>query len=238
MTRPETMSMMGHLEEFRSRLMKSLLAVAVGSAIGFYFNEELLALLAKPYEVAVPGATLTYFAVTEAFSVVMRVSVFGGVILASPVILYQIWRFASPALTSREKKWAYPITGVFVSLFIFGVLLGYTALERGLAFLLEFGGDSLTPLVGADRYLKFATRFILAFGIAFEFPIFLFVAAAMGVVTSKKLRENRRWALLIILVAAAFITPSGDPMTLMLMSVPLYILYEITIIAIRLFLRK
>ena len=238
MTRPETMSMLGHLEEFRNRLVKALLAVGVGSLVAFFFNEELLSLLAEPYEIAVPGGTLNYFAVTEAFSVVMRVSLFGGVILASPVVLYQIWRFAAPALTPREKKWAYPITAVFVFLFIFGVLLGYTALERGLSFLLEFGGDSLTPLIGADRYLKFATRFILAFGIAFEFPIFLFVAAAMGVITSKKLRENRRWALLIILVAAALITPSGDPMTLMLMSVPLYILYELTIIAIRLFLRK
>jgi sec-independent protein translocase protein TatC len=238
MTGSETMSMMGHLEEFRNRLMKALLAVGVGSLIAFFFNEELLALLAEPYEVAVPGESLNYFAVTEAFSVVMRVSLFGGVILASPVILYQIWRFAAPALTPREKKWAYPITAVFVFLFIFGVFLGYTALERGLSFLLEFGGDSLTPLIGADRYLKFATRFILAFGIAFEFPIFLFVAAAMGVISSKKLRENRRWALLIILVAAALITPSGDPMTLMLMSVPLYVLYELTIIAIRLFLRK
>jgi len=238
MTGSETMSMMGHLEEFRNRLVKALLAVGVGSLIAFFFNEELLSLLSEPYEIAVPGGTLNYFAVTEAFSVVMRVSLFGGVILASPVVLYQIWRFAAPALTPREKKWAYPITAVFVFLFIFGVVLGYTALERGLSFLLEFGGDSLTPLIGADRYLKFATRFILAFGIAFEFPIFLFVAAAMGVITSKKLRENRRWALLIILVAAALITPSGDPMTLMLMSVPLYVLYELTIVAIRLFLRK
>ncbi len=230
--------MMGHLEEFRNRLVKSLLAVGLGALIAYAFNEEILALLVAPYEVAVPGTSLAYFSVTEAFSVVMRVSIFGGVILASPVILYQIWRFSSPALSPKEKKWAYPITAVFVFLFLFGVVLGYSALERGLSFLLEFGGDSLTPLVGADRYLKFATRFILAFGIAFEFPIFLFVAAAMGAVSSKKLRANRRWTFLIILIASALITPSGDPMTLMLLVVPLYVLYELTIIAIRLFLRK
>ena len=95
-----------------------------------------------------------------------------------------------------------------------------------------------TPIIGADFYLKFAMRFILAFGLAFEFPVFLFGAAAIGAVSSKSLRSNRRWAVLIILIAAAFITPSGDPMTLMLLSVPLYILYELTILAIRIILRR
>jgi sec-independent protein translocase protein TatC len=168
----------------------------------------------------------------------MRLSIFGGVILASPVILYQMWRFAAPALSPREKKWAYPITFVFVFLFTAGIIVGYIALERGLAFLLDFGGDTLEPVIGADFYLKFATRFILAFGIAFEFPVFLFTAAAVGAVTSKKLRSNRRWALLIILLAAAIITPSGDPMTLTLLALPLYILFELTILAIRFILRK
>ena len=149
-----------------------------------------------------------------------------------------MWRFAAPALSPKEKKWAYPITIVFVLLFTLGITVGYMALERGLAFLLNFGGDALTPVIGADFYLKFATRFILAFGIAFEFPVFLFAAAAVGAVTSKKLRENRRWALLIILIAAAVITPSGDPMTLALLAVPLYILFELSILAIRVILRK
>lgn len=232
------MSMMSHLEEFRSRLVKAALAVAVGTAIAFVFNEEILDLLAEPYFVAVPGGKLAFFRPTEAFSTVMRLSIFGGVILASPVILYQMWRFAAPALSPKEKRWAYPVTAVFVLLFAMGISVGYSALERGLGFLLQFGGDTLEPVIGADFYLKFATRFILAFGIAFEFPVFLFAAAAVGAVTSTKLRENRRWALLIILISAAVITPSGDPMTLALLAVPLYVLFELTIIAIRLFLRK
>lgn len=230
--------MMSHLEEFRSRLVKAALAVAVGTAIAFVFNEEILDLLAEPYFVAVPGGKLAFFRPTEAFSTVMRLSIFGGVILASPVILYQMWRFAAPALSPKEKRWAYPVTAVFVLLFAMGISVGYSALERGLGFLLQFGGDTLEPVIGADFYLKFATRFILAFGIAFEFPVFLFAAAAVGAVTSTKLRENRRWALLIILISAAVITPSGDPMTLALLAVPLYVLFELTIIAIRLFLRK
>ncbi len=234
----KTMSMMGHLQEFRDRLVKSLIAVAVGTVIAFMFNERILELLAEPFRIAVPDGSLAFFRPTEAFSTVMRLSVFGGVILSSPVILYQTWRFAAPALSPKEKRWAYPITLVFVFLFLAGVFVGYIALERGLAFLLDFGGDVLVPVIGADFYLKFATRFILAFGLAFEFPVFLFAAAAVGAVSSEKLRKNRRWALLIILIAAAIITPSGDPVTLMLLSVPLYILFELSILAIRWFLRR
>ncbi|MDK1018444.1 MAG: twin-arginine translocase subunit TatC [Actinomycetota bacterium] len=233
-----TMSMMNHFVEFRSRLIKVLIAVAIATFVAFFFNKQILDLLARPYYVAVPDSQLAFFKPTEAFSAVMRLSLFAGVILASPVILYQAWRFAAPAMSTREKRWAYPISVVFVLLFLFGVTVGYVALERGLGFLLGFGGDALTPVISIDSYLKFATRFVLAFGIAFDFPIFLFAAAAAGAITSKKLRENRRWALLFILIAAAIITPTGDPMTLMLLAVPLYILFEISILAIRFILRR
>lgn len=232
------MSMMDHLREFRSRLVKALIAVGVATIVAFFFNEQILSLLAEPYRIAVPGGSLAFFRPTEAFATVMRLSLFGGVILASPVIFYQIWRFAAPALSPKEKRWAYPITFVFVFLFVSGVLVGYAALQRGLSFLLDFGGEALVPVIGADFYIKFATRFILAFGIAFEFPVFLFAAAAVGAVNSKKLRANRRWALLIILVVAAIITPTGDPVTLTLLAAPLYLLYELTILAIRFTLRR
>ena len=114
------MPMMAHLEEFRSRLIKAALAIAVGTAVAFFYNEQILALLAEPYHIAEPDGTLAFFRPTEAFSTVMRLSIFGGVILASPVILYQMWRFAAPALSPKEKKWAYPITTVFVILFTLG----------------------------------------------------------------------------------------------------------------------
>lgn len=232
------MAMMDHLDELRSRIIKVAIAVALGTVVGFIFNEEILDFLIAPYQVAVPDAQLAYFRPTEAFSTVMRVSLFGGLILASPVILYQTWRFVAPALSPREKRWAYPLTAIFVALFVAGVAVGYLALERGLVFLFDFGGDALVPVISADHYLKFATRFILAFGIAFEFPVFLFAAAAFGVVSSEMLRSNRRWAVLIILVGAAVITPSGDPLTLLMLAVPMYVLYELTILAVRFILRK
>jgi sec-independent protein translocase protein TatC len=232
------MDMRSHLQELRSRLLKAVIALALGTAVAFFFSDQLLDLIVEPYKIAVGDEALPFFKVTDAFSAVMRVSLFGGLLLASPVILYQIWRFVAPALSGKEKRWAYPLAGVFGLLFIFGVAVGYLALERGLGFLLDFGGDSLRPLIGVDAYLRFATRFIFAFGVAFEFPVFLFAAAAFGAVSSKMLRSNRRWAVVIILVAAAVITPSGDPMTLLMLAVPLYLLYELSILAIRFILRK
>lgn len=230
--------MMEHLAELRNRLIKSAIAVTIGTIAAFAYSDELLDFLIRPYRVAVPGGSLAYFRPTEAFSTVMRVSLFGGLILASPVIMYQTWRFIAPAMTPREKRWSYPLTAVFVLLFVGGCAVGYLALERGLVFLLDFGGDALTPVIGADYYLRFATRFILAFGIAFEFPVFLFALAAFGVLPSSFLASNRRWAVLIILVAAAVITPSGDPLTLLMLAIPMYVLYEVTILAIRLVLKR
>jgi sec-independent protein translocase protein TatC len=231
------MPMMDHLGELRTRLIKVLIALAVTTAIAFAFSDQLLDFLIRPYRVAEPDTALAYFRPTEAFSTVMRVSLFGGLILASPVILYQIWRFVAPALTKREKRWAYPLTAIFVSLFIAGCAVGYLALERGLVFLLDFGGDALVPVIGAEEYLRFTTRFILAFGIAFEFPVFLFAAAAFGAISSSTLRSNRRWAILVILITAAVITPSGDPLTMLMLAIPMYLLYEVTIVAIRAILK-
>lgn len=238
MTKTDAVPFTEHLEELRNRIIKSLIAVGVGTLMAFFFNEWILAVLARPYELAVPGGDLAFFRPTEAFSLVMRLSLFGGFIIASPVVLYQLWRFVAPALTGREKRWAVPLTAIFVTLFLSGGLVGYWALSRGLGFLLEFGGDALTPVIGADFYLKFAMRFILAFAFSFEFPVFIFAAAAVGAVTSRQLRKGRRWAVLTIVVFAAVITPSGDPLTLMLLAVPMYVLYEAAILAVRWILRK
>ena len=232
------MSFIEHLAELRARLIKAGVAVVIASIGAFMVNERILEVLARPFEEAVVDGRLAVFRPTEAFSLVMRLSLFGGVVLASPIIFYQLWRFVSPALSKREKRWVVPLIGVLTVLFVAGVALGYWALGRGLEFLLAFGGDSLQPIIGADNYLSFAMRFILGFGIAFEFPVFLFAAAAAGVVGSETLRKARRWAVLIILFAGALITPSGDPLTLMLLSTPLYAMYELTILAIRFILRK
>lgn len=232
------MPFVGHLGELRQRLIKSVVAVAIGTIVAFIFSDQILDILVEPYRAFDPDAALATFRPTEAFSVVMRLSLWGGAIIASPVITYQIWRFVAPALSPREKRWVVPVVAILAVLFLGGIVVGYLALERGLAFLLDFGGDALLPVIGADFYLKFAMRFLLAFGIAFQFPVFLFSAAAFGLVTSQKLRSSRRWMVVIILIAAALITPSGDPLTLMMLAAPLYILFELAILAIRFILRK
>lgn len=238
-TTPEaTMSIGGHLVELRTRLVWASGALLLASVVGFIFHKRILAWLIVPYQAAVPDASLIFLRPTEAFSVAMRMSLFGGLILASPAIIYHIWRFVSPALTKQERRYIFPLSLVLGILFASGVGLGYWSLERGLSFLFDFGGDALEPFIQAEAYLSFATRFILVFGFAFEFPVFMFAAAAAGVVGSRALRNNRRWAITSIVVIGAVITPSGDPLTLLLLSTPLYILYEITILAIRFILKK
>ncbi|HEX9856688.1 MAG TPA: twin-arginine translocase subunit TatC [Acidimicrobiia bacterium] len=237
MTQQATMSFFDHLGELRSRVIKCVVAILVGSVVAFFFNEWILEKLAQPY-IDVTGEGLAFFRPTEAFSLVMKLSLFGGVIIASPVIIYQLWRFVSPALTKRERRYLIPLSTILAVLFAAGVALGYWSLERGLSFLIGFGGPGLEAVVGAEFYLSFAMRFILAFGLAFEFPVFLFTAAAAGLVTSAKLRAQWRWVVLGIVVGAALMTPSGDPLTLTLLSAPLYVLFELTLLAIKLILKR
>lgn len=233
-----SMTFMDHLVELRARLIKSAVAVGVATVVAFFFYSDVLALLAEPYLEAVDGDRLAFFQPTEAFTLALRISLWSGVVVASPVIIYQIWRFVGPALTPRERRYVIPLSGVLSVLFIAGVVGGYLAMPLTLELLVNFGTDILEPTIGAEFYLRFAMRFLLAFGIAFEFPVFLFAAAVVGVVSSQQLRNGRRYAVAIIIVGAALLTPGGDPLTLLLLSSPLYILYELTILAIRYILKK
>jgi sec-independent protein translocase protein TatC len=231
------MPLMSHLSELRSRIIKSMVALAVGTVIGFIFYLDILDILAEPYR-SVTDEGLAFFQPTEPFSLALKVALFGGTILASPVIIYQIWRFISPALTRRERRYIYPLSGVMTLLFVGGVALGYFTLPLALRVLFSFGGDLLQETVGVNFYFSFAMRFLLAFGAAFQFPVFLFAAAALGLVSSQALRRQRRWAVVFVVVAAALMTPGGDPLTLLLLATPMYLLYEMSIVAIRFILHK
>jgi sec-independent protein translocase protein TatC len=231
------MSLLSHLVELRSRIIKSAVAVVLGSVVGFIFYRDILEILAKPYE----GATdqpLAFFQPTEPFTLALRIALFGGTILASPVIIYQIWRFIGPALTKRERRYVIPLSGVMAFLFVAGVALGYYSLPLALRVLFSFAGDLLQETIGVNFYFSFAMRFLLAFGVAFQFPVFLFAAAALGLVSSRALREQRRWAVVFVVVAAALMTPGGDPLTLALLATPMYFLYELSILSIRFILKR
>ena len=227
-----------HLAELRSRLIKISIAVIIGSIVAFFFRNWIFDVIVDPYTRVVADPGLVFFRPTEAFSLFMRLSFFGGFILASPVVIWQIWGFIAPALSPREKRYAVPVVLALVVLFLAGILFGYWSLQRGLGFLLDFAGDRLEPTIGGDFYLSFAMRFLLVFGLAFEFPVFLFAAAAMGVVGWRKLAAGRRWAVLAIVTIGAVVTPSGDPLTLILLSIPLYVLYEATIWLVRFTIRR
>ena len=233
---PSSQPLMGHLDELRSRLLKTFIAVGVGTVIAFFFRNQMLALLQDSYS-NTAGRSLVVTGPTDQFSIAMRMSIFGGSVLASPVIAYQAWSFINPGLTNRERKWAIPVVAALVTLFSVGVAFAYWSLPRAVDFLVSIFSD-LENLWTVELYTRFVIRFLLLFGISFQFPVFIFGAAAAGVVTSARLAAGRRWAVVIIVVVGAVVSPTGDPVTLILLSTPLYLLYEGTIWLIRLTLRK
>lgn len=237
MTADRPQSILSHLEELRWRLVKIAIAVVAAGAVALIFAEQITEILEGPFDRAVPDSNLQTLAVGEQWGVLMRIGLFGGIIVGSPVVLYQIWAFVTPALTSKERKWAIPIVSALVVLFVGGVGFGYWALPRGLEFLLDiFPGVETDLQIG--QYYSFTLRFLLAFGLAFLYPVFLYAAAAAGVISSDQLARGRRWAIVIIVIGAAMITPSGDAFTLLILSGPLYLMYEATYWLVRLTLRK
>ncbi|MGD2103048.1 MAG: twin-arginine translocase subunit TatC [Acidimicrobiia bacterium] len=230
-------SILAHLEELRWRLLKVGIAVLVGSIIAFVFADQLRDLLEAPFFDAAPDNTFQALKPGEEWGVLMRIALFGGVILAAPVVLYQIWAFINPALTGTERRWAIPIVTALVALFVGGVAFGYFVLPRGLSFLLGIFPDVENDLLIGDYY-SFVLRFLLAFGLAFLYPVFLFAAAAAGVISSRQMARGRRWAVLLVVTGAALITPTGDILNLMILAVPLYLMYEITYWLVRLVLKK
>jgi sec-independent protein translocase protein TatC len=233
----EARPILAHLDELRWRIVKAGAAVIGTAIVSFLFADWLRNILESPFYAATSDSQLQVFGPTEEWSVLMRIAFFGGLILGSPVVLYQVWAFINPALTKRERKWALPLVAALVVLFVGGVAFGYWLLPRGLEFLLGIFPDVRNDLRLSDYY-AFVLRFLLAFGVAFLYPVFLFAAAAAGVVNSSQLARGRRWAVLIVVVAAALITPTGDVLTLTFLSVPLYLMYEITYWLVRLVLRK
>ena len=233
----EARPILEHLEELRWRIVKSAVAILVGAVVAFFFSDLLREILELPFHRAQPESQFQVITPAEQWGVLMRIAFFGGLVLASPVVLYQVWAFINPALTQKERRWAVPLVAVMVVLFVGGLVFGYWVLPRGLEFLLEIFPDVRNDLRLSDYY-SFVLRFLFAFGCSFLYPVFVFAAAAADLITSRQLARGRRWAVLAVVVVAAVITPTGDALTLTLLAVPLYLMYEITYWVIRLILRK
>lgn len=226
------MSLVEHLFELRNRLAKALGAVLLGMVVVFFLWEPLFDLLRQPYcDVAGADSCELYATgIFEEFKVRLRVAAIGGVVASAPVWLYQIGAFITPALHRKEKKYAGGFLAASLLFFLIGTGFAFLTVSKGLDFLLSVGGDGVVNLPSVQSYLSFVTLTLLAFGIAFEFPVVLMFLNAVGVLSSARMRAWRRGMIVGIFAAAAVLTPSTDPYSFLAMAVPLYVLYEVCIV--------
>jgi sec-independent protein translocase protein TatC len=222
------MSLVDHLSELRSRLIRCALAVAVGSVLGFYFSTPIIEALAEP-----AGGRLLNLAPGDAFFIVLRVSVVVGIVLAMPVLLYQVWAFVAPGLTPQERRAVRPWIPLALVFFGVGVGVAYFVLPFAMAFLLSFASGVFLNELAAAPYFNFVTTLFLAFGIVMEFPILLFGLSRVGILTSERLRASRRYIFLGIVIFSTIATPGGDLVSPTVLAAVMYILFEATIFAIR-----
>jgi sec-independent protein translocase protein TatC len=230
---PAEMPFLDHLEELRWRLIWSLLALSIGVAIGFavVLRFNLLAVLQAPIAPYLKGAKLVVTHPGDPFSIAMTTSFIVGTILALPVIIYQAWAFLSPALYRHEKRVVIPLLVGAVALFAAGTAMAfYLVLPLTLRFLLTFQAEAFAPMITASQYFGFATTMALALGALFELPILIVGLTALGFVKPWMLTRWRKHALVLCWVVAAIISPGDFVGTTLLMAVPLYVLYEVSIV--------
>ena len=231
-----TMSVVDHLRELRDRLIWSMMAIAVGAVICFIFFSPIIHLMVQPYREAT-GKGLIFTQPLEAFMTRIKVAAYGGFVLASPVVFFHLWRFITPGLNPKEKKYAIPFVASSVILFVGGSLVAVITFPKALNFLLGVGGKDLDPLLSAGSYLTLVVLMILAFGVSFEFLIVMMFLLLARIITTQQLRKIRKYAFLGIVIFAAVITPSQDPISLFAMAIPMYLLYEVSIVLGRLLKR-
>ena len=230
----QKMPLTAHLEELRKRLISSFIALAVGFGIAYGFKEKLFLFLSSPLVERLPeGSALQYIAIPEAFLTYLKISLFGGLFLAMPVILYEVWRFVAPGLYEREKRYFIPFV-VFSMLFFLGgaSFCYYIVFPFVFRFFMSFSGGSLLAMPAIRQYLSFATRLLIAFGLVFEMPIFLFFLGRIGLVSYKGLARQRRMAMVLVFVGAALLTPP-DVVSQLMLAGPLLILFELSIQIVR-----
>lgn len=232
----DTMTLTEHLAELRVRIIRSALAVAIGMVLIIAFYDQVLDFLLQPYvdlcerkPADFCDPVLFNFSPTEGLATRVRVGLYGGIVAALPVILWQIWRFVVPALNQKEKKWAVPIVVVSVTLFLAGGALAYFTVGQALDFLIGWSGSDVNQVYSVQSYVSLIGLMIFAFGLGFLLPVFVFGLQALGVVTPRRLMRSWRLALVVIAIIAAVITPSGDPVTMALLGVPMVILYFLAI---------
>lgn len=244
----DKMPFLSHLEELRRRLIVSLIAIGVGFSLSFYFSEQIMAFLKRiltttfviqktyPFVVTTTKAppALIFVAPAEAFWAHIKIGFLAGLLLAIPFLLFEVWRFVSPGLLERERRYALPFVVLGTLFFFFGLAFCYfVVLPFAMNFLLTYKTEHLTPMLSIGLFIDFTVKFLLAFGLIFQLPILMSLAARLGLVTSRFLSQNRKYAILLSFVIAAILTPTPDVFNQTLMAGPLCLLYEVGILASR-----
>lgn len=231
------MSLAEHLRELRRRVIVSALAIVAGTVIAFAFHHQLLHLITRPYcdlpesYRAIKGrCTLVVGGVLDPFTVTLRLSLYGGLLLSCPVWLWQVWRFVTPGLYANERRWTLSFVGASVALFAAGGFVAYVTLQNGLRFLLGFATGGIASLLNFNSYLSYVVAMVLVFAVSFEFPLFVVMLNLVGVVSYQRLRSWTRGIIFGIFVFAALATPSQDPFTMTALAAPMCVLYGIALL--------
>ncbi|MCK5514134.1 MAG: twin-arginine translocase subunit TatC [Deltaproteobacteria bacterium] len=228
-----------HLDELRKRIIICIVAVAVGFFGSYFFAEQIFDILIKPLQAELPPDSMFIFTgLPEAFFVYLKLSLFGGILLASPVLLWEVWCFVAPGLYDQEKKYVYPFVIFSTLLFATGVSFGYfVVFPIAFKFFMGYSSEIIKPLPSIKEYLNFSCKLLFAFGVVFELPLFTLFLAKIGLVNEKMLRSKRKFAILGIFAVAAILTPP-DVVSQILMAIPLLVLYEISILVAKYFGKK
>jgi sec-independent protein translocase protein TatC len=235
------MPFLDHLEELRWRIIWSLGSLVVGLMLGFFIvvRLQLIRVLQAPIAPLLSGNKLVITNPGDSFSIVLSASLIVGMIIASPVIIYQIWAFLSPALHRHEKRVVIPVIGGAVLLFVGGVSMAYFfVLPMILRFLLTFQSESFEPMITASGYFGLVMTLALTFGAAFELPVLIVALAALGLVTPQFLVRFRPYALVLAFVASAIVTPGDILLASLALTAPLYLLYELSVVLTKVIFRK
>ncbi|MFC9974459.1 twin-arginine translocase subunit TatC [Spirillospora sp. NPDC127200] len=228
------MPLLDHLRELRNRLIKAMIALVVGMIVGYVFFQPIWELLKEPY-CQIPQArelnnkcTLVVDGIFSQFFVRLKIAMIVGLVLSSPVWLYQLWAFVAPGLYKRERRWTYAFLSIAVPLFLVGAWLAYLFVDKGLQlFLGGFSIDGVTALVKVDQYLSYVLAMLVVFGVTFELPLLVVMLNLVGILTFQRIKKTQRIAIFGIFVFSAVATPSGDPVTMMVLALPTVVLYEI-----------
>ena len=224
------MTLVEHLTELRRRVVVAVIAYAVTGVVCFVFYPHILAFLKSPYCRITPNCALYMTSPLDGLSLRVEIAAYGGLVLASPVFLWELWRFVTPGLLSHEKRYAVPFVASAIAFFCAGGVVAYVIFPHALAWLGSIGGPGLRQIYDPDRYLTLVVALIAVFGFTFEFPVVLVGLQLAGVLSPRRLSSFRRWAIVILVVVAAVITPSGDPFSMLALAVPLYAFYELSIV--------